>query len=232
MQASLKWLLVPPALALLLFLGPLRDFGRDGGRDTGGAETASTEGTGAARPARTTGADRTDKATDKTTDKTTDKQKTLPALPSLPQTAGTLVFVLALGATFVWLLAKLKRRGAGPKGDLVVVRQSTRLSPRQQLHVVQWDDRLLLLGESDGKLAVLREAADPQVAADERAATSAADDDDDGAVPRDMLIPRAPAKAKAAATPAAAARPSAKARAALAEFKALLNRATVEQGAR
>src|SRR5262245_30948311 len=208
MQASLKWLLVPPALALLLFLGPLRDFGREGGRENGGGAESSAPET-PVRPARTGGGEKAAKT---------------PAVPSVPQTVGTLALVLALGTGFVWLLAKLKRGGGATKGDLIVVRQSARLSPRQQLHVVQWDDRLLLLGECDGKLAVLRETADPQVAADERQAIAAADDGDDGAVPRDMLIPRAP-RAKAAVAAASASRANPKAKAVLAEFKALLSRA-------
>jgi hypothetical protein len=118
-----------------------------------------------------------------------------------------------------------------------------RLSARQHLHAIQWDDRLLLIGECDGKLAVLREMQDPQVAADEAAVASrlaADDDDDEGAVPRDMIIPRAPAKPTrtAAPTPPATAARAKSARAvldsaaankALADFKALLSRSRQEQ---
>lgn len=214
MQASLKWLLVPPALALVLFLGPLRDFGAST-PPTSAPETASTE---------TANTKRDPKTARSTT-------PAVPALPNLSQAASALIGVLLLGGTFVFLLGKLRQSRAPSKGTHIAVRQSVRLSPRNSLHAIQWDDRLLLVGECDGKLAVLKETADPQIALDEHSVTQrAAEEDDEGAVPRDMIIPRSPTKpartaaAKPPTTPAAAA-----ATKALAEFKALLNRAQREQ---
>lgn len=227
MQASLKWLLVPPALALVLFLGPLRDFGAGSGPGTGAEQTAS-ETTDPKRESKTAlpreGATKDSKAAKVTT----------PSLPNLSQATSALVGVLLLGGTFVYLLAKLRNAKAPSKGSHIAVRQSVRLSPRQHLHAIQWDDRLLLIGECDGKLAVLKEAADPQVAADDRNVTergvAGVDPDDEGAVPRDMIIPRAPGRPARTTPPKQPVSPAATAATkALAEFKALLNRAQKEQ---
>lgn len=214
MQASLKWLLVPPALALVLFLGPLRDFGAST-PPTGSPENASIDSGNAKRDP---------KATRATT-------PAVPSLPNLSQATSALVGVLLLGGTFVFLLGKLRQGRAPSKGAHISVRQSVRLTPRNSLHAIQWDDRLLLVGECDGKLAVLKETADPQIALDEATvAQRAVEEEDEGAVPRDMIIPRSATKpARTAAvkpptTPAAAA-----ATKALEEFTALLNRAQREQ---
>lgn len=239
MQASLKWLLVPPALALVLFLGPLRDFGSgnsQGSSSDSGSEPTRTELADAKRDNKTA-LPREGTAKDSKTSRGTDSDKsrtTAPSLPSLPQATSALIGVLLLGGTFVFLLAKLRQSKAPSKGIHIAVRQSVRLSQRQQLHAISWDDKLLLVGECDGKLAVLREANDPQIALDEqsvaRRGTLAEDPEDEGAVPRDMIIPRAPGKPARLGAPKAPVSPAAAAATkALAEFKTLLSRAQKEQ---
>jgi flagellar biogenesis protein FliO len=120
-----KWLLIPPAAALLLFLGPLRPL--PVGSDTGGPAAARSADAGPA----------------------------LPRAPDLVHVGSTLVGVLLLAAAGLFLLARLRHGKPSAGGAVFRVRQSLRLGPRQQLWAVEFDDQLLLLGENDGTLAVL-----------------------------------------------------------------------------
>ncbi len=149
-----------------------------------------------------------------------------------------LAAVLGLGVAGVYVLRQL-RGPARPSGDgkLMTLRQSLRLSPRHTLHAIEFDERIVLVGETERGLALVDGGKLPDRAADEAAvqaraaAIAAADDDDDdgGAVPKDLIIPRperplptrplrAPA-AKPAAANAAASAP------ALADFRNLLQKA-------
>ena len=133
-----KWLLLPPALALLLFVGPLRD---------------PLTGAGNSAPPPTT-TDTTDSAA--------------PASPSVAQVASTTIGVLLLGLVIVLALRRYsKTSGKAIPGGLAL-RNTLRLSSRHAVHMVQVDDHILLLGECDGSLTVLDRAADPDAIEDER----------------------------------------------------------------
>ena len=158
MHAKYKWLLLPPAIALLLFLGPLRDQGTAASSSPGSATTIEQPGSG------------------------------IPDAPSIGQVASTVGGVLLLGAVVIILLARFRgRQNGGAEGPLSI-RQSTRLSTRHTVHVVQFDDRLLLLGECEGQLTVLSGSEAATELADDRHIAARADDE--GAVPRDLVIPR------------------------------------------
>jgi flagellar biogenesis protein FliO len=148
-----------------------------------------------------------------------------------------LAAVLGLGIAGVYVLRQL-RGPARPSGDgkLMTLRQSLRLSPRHTLHAIEFDERIVLVGETERGLALIDGGKLPDRAADEAAvqaraaAIAAADDDNDGgAVPKDLIIPRperplptrplrAPATKPAAANAAASAP-------ALADFRNLLQKA-------
>ncbi len=162
-----KWLLLPPAAALLLFLGPLRV-------DPAAPATAAPAIT--ATPAETPGI-------------------AVPRTPDLWQFGSTLIGVILLGAAgiFVYARSRTGARTGGPK--VVAVRQALRLSPKHHLFAVEYDERLLLLGASDGRITLLHDGRLPERAADEalvaaRVDEVLADDDEDGAVPKDLVIPR------------------------------------------
>ena len=201
MQAKYTWLLLPPALALVLFLGPF----------------------GATKPARDAEPPQTSSAPD------------TPASPTIEQITSTLLGVLLVGGAAVVGLARWQgRRASGSTGDVVRLRQSLRLSGRQAIHAVEFDGQLLLLGECDANVAVLRAtAAETDLEAEERfpqpgTAAAAIDDADEGATPRDLLIPR---PARAATTRAAAAPTKSAEDPQLADFRALLKLARQGAGA-
>lgn len=166
MRIRNKWLLIPPAAALLLFLGPLRP---DTTRSTGTpAETPTTQGS-------TPGV-------------------TVPRTPDLWQVGSTLIGVLLLGGAGVFLFARM-RQGPRGRGDQVfTVRQTQRLSARQQLIAVEFDEQMLLLGEHEGRLSVLCQGRLHEPAADEaqlRARAAVIEDEaDEGAVPKNLVLPR------------------------------------------
>lgn len=218
MKSTPKWLLIPPAVAILLVLGPLA---MGGSGTTAGAADGATPG---ATPAASTRGERTSPA--------------LPKTPDLWQMGSTLVGVLLLGVGGLFALKRL-RNGPGPTGTTTIatLRQSVRLSQRQALHAVEFEDRILLIGESERGLTLLDHCRLPNAEADEREvlarhADVLVGDDDDGAVPKDLVIPRPPAKptAKPPAKPATTATPAA-ARAAgagtarLNDFRSLLQKA-------
>ncbi len=182
MKSLPKWLLVPPAAALLLVLGPL-----------------SMQGSGRTEPvpppASAPAEDEVPAAATRSAPRTTN----LPRTPDMFEMGSALIGVLLLGAGAVLLLRKL-RGGASPTGGatLVTLRQSLRLSARQTIHALEFDDRILLVGETDRGLALLESGRAPERAADEaevmaraaRVDTTVGDDDEDGAVPRNLVLPR------------------------------------------
>ena len=173
MQAKYSWLLLPPAIALMLFLGPLR---------APDQETATD-------PVTTTGA-------------------ATPQMPDFVAIASTTIGVLLLGAIGVILYGRMTQRSRPATSDLISVRQTMRLSGRHAVHVVQFDERLLLVGESEGKLNVLDSVRDPQSSRDEETLAQRLDlvleDEDEGAVPRNLVIPRPEPERTPAAAPAPA----------------------------
>src|SRR5690606_28152510 len=176
MRDKLRWLAVPPALALLLMFGPWRK-----------------PAPAASRPAVPLA------------ESVQDSVKPAPAVPApdLTQVVCTVAGICLFGGAIVVGLARVqRRRAAGGAGGPIALRQSMRLSAKHAVHAVQFDDRILLLGESDGALVVRHTAADPD--AEARARTAAHDPDDDGAVLKGMVLPRPPRGATAPSKPALA----------------------------
>jgi flagellar biogenesis protein FliO len=200
-RPSLKWLLLPPAIAGLLFLGPFRDELRARDVDT-------------ATPARSAPA---------TTPPAGGIGDRIPETPGTWQVVSTLLGVLALGGVGLLLLRRMQRRTPA-RGGYLGLRQTLPLGARRAVHAIEFDDRILLVGECDGNLTILHASQDPRVLADERQVgerTEAAAEED-GAVPRDLVLPR-PARAH---TPA----PPPPRQTTLRDFKALLERARTGAG--
>lgn len=233
-----KWLLLPPAVALLLLLGPLSM--------QGGSARAAT--TAAATPAPQQ--PEPEAAAPAVAPLKGKAPLNVPRGPDLAQMASALVGVLVLGGAAVWLVRRV-RGGAQPtRGTpLATLRQTLRLSAKQAVHAIEFDDRILLVGENERGLALLDSGKLPERVADElevlarhtapahghaaaaaTAHSAAADDaDEEGATPKNLVIPR-PANPgprrlptpPATPAPAAAAQRSAPG---LADFRALLQKA-------
>jgi len=215
MKSTPKWLMIPPVVALLLLLGPLA---------MGGGSGASRPDTPANPPAAET---RVQPAGEQ---KAALPGSLVPRTPDMWKMSSALVGVLLLGAVGLLGLKKL-RGGASPQGaqTLATLRQTMRLGAKHSLHAIEFDNRVLLVGEGEKGLTLIDSGNLPDAAADEATvlARSAApvEEPDEGATPKDLLIPR-PANA-AQATRAAAAAPS-KADVAikkLNDFRALLDQA-------
>lgn len=214
-----KWLLVPPVAALLLLLGPLSMQGAERP-----AQPAAATSQASTQPA----------ATEPATGRANLRTPTPPRTPDLLEMSGALLAVLLLGAAGVYLLRKL-RGGAVPTGGatLLTLRQSLRLSQKQVVHAIEFDDRIVLVGEGERGLALLDTGRIPERVADEVEVASRGasridtlvDDDDDGAVPKNLVIPRParPAPARPVTPPrspvAATPRPN------LGDFRTLLQKA-------
>jgi flagellar biogenesis protein FliO len=145
-QTKILWLLIPPVLALLVFLGPL-------GGSGAAIATAATDPSTRLRP---------------------------PPTPDLWQVASSLLGVLLIGAVAVMLIAKLRgsraRARPGAAGELLTLRQSLRISARQHLHAVEFDGRVLLLGECENNVTLVTSTGDPDARADEHAITGRRDE--------------------------------------------------------
>jgi flagellar biogenesis protein FliO len=253
-----KWFLIPPAAAALVVLGSLTQGGGAqpraanakpapaNARTTVAAPVATTaeERTAADEPAASDGAAAAPASADTATPAAAAARRDAPSGPKAPdfgQMLTALVAVLGLGVAGVYVLRQL-RGPARPTGDgkLMTLRQSLRLSPRHTLHAIEFDDRIVLVGETERGLALVDGGKLPDRAADEaavlaRAAAAAAaaadDDDDDGAVPKNLIIPRPdrplPARAVRAPsirTPATNAAATSAAAPALADFRNLLQK--------
>jgi len=171
MQAKYKWLLLPPSIALILFLGPLRN-------GIGSGSTPSS--TAAAKPvsAMTPGSG-------------------IPEIPGMDQIISTLVGVLILGVVGIVVLAKLlKPRTNGGKAGLVEHKQTLRVTAKHQVHVLQFDGQMLLLGTCDSNMNILCAGEANDGDADELELTAREREEDEGAVPKDLIIPR-PARKRA-----------------------------------
>jgi len=181
-----KWLLVPPVVALLLVLGPLSMQGRAADASTASrTETPTTEAP--------------NEPVSETAKRTARPTPTLPRTPDLWQMGSALVGVLLLGVGGIVMLRKLRGgatpvRGAAP---LMTLRQTMRLSTKQAVHAIEFDDRVLLVGESDRGLCLLESGRLPDRARDEaevlaRAVEAVNAAEEEGAVPKNLVIPRPP----------------------------------------
>jgi len=222
MKSTPKWLMIPPVVAALLILGPL-SMQNDGGADQ--ADRTTTTNT-----------------TTNTAPKASGQQaggelpgSLVPKTPDMWRIGTTLVGVLLLGGVGIVVLRKL-RGGATPQGGnkLATLRQTVRLSQKQALHAIEFEDHILLVGESDKGLTLIERGRVPVSSADEHEvlarhvdATVEDDDADEGATPKNLVIPRpekAPARAAAAPRPASPQKVAA-ATAQLNDFRNLLMKA-------
>ena len=222
MKSAPKWLMIPPAVALLLLLGPLAMSGSEGK-----PRSQPDEPLLAAKPALTraesdplaaagAGRDARDGAL---------PGSMVPRTPDLWQMTSTLVGVLLLGGVGLLGLKKL-RGGATPQGaqKIATLRQTMRLGPKQALHAVEFGSRVLLVGESDKGLTLIDSGELPEAAEDEatvlaRSQPPAADED--GATPKNLLIPRPDGERQTKPAPSKADVAIAK----LNDFRALLQKA-------
>ena len=112
-----------------------------------------------------------------------------------------LLGVLLLGVGGLFVLRRLRGGAVATRGTtLMTLRQTLRLGARQALHAIEFDERILLVGETDKGLVLIESGKLPERTADEqevlaRAATgqhvdATASDDDEGAVPKNLVIPR------------------------------------------
>jgi len=214
MKSMPKWLLVPPAVALLL-LGPLSMQGGPAGPSTPETVAALAVAVPAASAADTTRPLRTPQA---------------PRTPDLWQMASALVGVLLLGVGGVVLLRRLRGGATPTRGSaLATLRQTLRLSARQAIHAIEFDDRILLVGEHERGLVLLESGRLADRAADEAAVlarhgAATAGAPEDGAVPKDLVIPR-PENPVRPRFPTPPATPAARQFGGLNDFRALLQKA-------
>jgi flagellar biogenesis protein FliO len=201
MKSMPKWLLIPPVVALLVVLGPLSMQGGTTARASTNEAAAQQPEVAGAQPAQGT--------------RTNRLAITAPRSPDLWQMSSALVGVLLLGVVGVMLLRKLRGGAAPTRGStLATLRQTLRLSARQAVHAIEFDDRILLIGEHERGLVLLDSGKLPERAADEAEVLARhvdilhrADDEDEGATPRNLLIPRpeTPPPARIPTPPATAA---------------------------
>jgi hypothetical protein len=190
MQAKYKWLLLPPALASVLMLGPLRP----PAPAAAAPATAAPAAAPAAQPA------------------------------DLWPATSTVIGIVLLGTAGCLAFARVNPRKRQPGADLLALRQTLRLSGRHAVHALQFEDRLLLIGECEGSLRLLEHAPDADAAKDEaRVADRVEPPEEDGAVPRNLVIPTPPVRRQAALPKPPVARKTAAAAAPRnADFQALL----------
>ncbi len=215
MKSISKWLMIPPAAALLLVLGTLSMRG-----PSPNAPPAETLTASVAQPATAP------------VSGTESKAPALPRTPGFWKVGSALIGVLVLGGLGLYGLRRL-RGGAVPTrdGTFLTLRQTMRLSARQALHAVEFDDRVLIVGESERGLSLLESAKAPSAHHDEVEAANraaemlSADLLDGGAVPKDLVIPR-PANGPVASRPRQPAMPREEAQAEnLRDFRSLLKKA-------
>jgi hypothetical protein len=166
-----NWLLLPPAAALLLLLGPLAmqppavpvDTAPAGGQDAASATLGSH------------------------------------LWPAAGAVLG--VLVLGAGVLVALRRPRGGGAPAPGAAAPIVLRQTLRLSARQAVHAIEFGGRVLLVGEHERGLVLLGAGGATEPSLDEgRARTgplraAGAEDDDQGAVPKDLVIPRPPVAA-------------------------------------
>ncbi|MBL9077194.1 MAG: hypothetical protein JNL08_06815 [Planctomycetes bacterium] len=202
-----KWLFLPPAVALLLVLGPLSMQGSTDKPTPAGPAVAPVEAGAVPNEERAT----------------TRPSPAVPRTPDLWQVGSALAAVLLLGGAGIVLLRRLRGGAVPVRGGtpVVTLRQTLRLSPRQAVHALEFDDRILLVGEHERGLVLLESgraaARDDESTVAARAAEL--EPHDDGAVPKNLVIPRPPQAApRPQVQPPRAATPG------LNDFRALLQK--------
>ena len=223
MKSIPKWFLIPPAVAVLLILGTLTMQGADPGTGNGTGNRTGNERPAANQPA--TGADETTRPVR--------TPPTPPRTPDLWQMSSGLIGVLLLGATGLMLLKRL-RRGATPVRGLPVMtlRQSLRLGNQRVLHAIEFDERIVLVGESDKGLVLIEHGRLPERLADEAEVLARSapgqrvdtTDEDEGAVPKNLVIPR-PENPAARRLPKPPTEPQGRPTPGLGDFRNLLQKA-------
>lgn len=203
MKLDAKWLL-PPAAALCLILGSL---------------TMSNGGSGKAD------ADKADAPVTTPVASAAEKNlaASMPKMPDMWQLGSSLVGVVLLGGAVIYFARRVQKTSPGHGNQSVALRQTLRLTAKQTLHVVEFDNRLLLVGASDAGVVLVDQAPTADPADDEAAvlARAEAEAEDEGAVPKDLLIPR-PERPTQTRLPTP---PGQKRAPALGDFRALLQKA-------
>ena len=199
MSQNRKWLLLPPAAAVLLVLGSLSM------QPKAKAEAPSTPAPVLDAPAEVPPSPPVDSQQNAQALPTGDaatKKPTLPTVPDPVQVISTLVGLLLLGGTGLFLLRRLRQGPRGSSTGIVALRQSVRLSPKHSLHAIEFEGRLLLVGEGERGVQLVHSGDTLQASADEAtiaarshaggpdAATAESGNDEEGAVPRNLVIPR------------------------------------------
>lgn len=223
MKSIPKWFLIPPAVAVLLILGTLTMQGADNGAGNGAGNRTGNERPATSQPAPVA-------------DETTRPGRTPPTPPRTPdlwQMSSGLIGVLLLGATGLMLLKRL-RRGASPVRGLPVMtlRQSLRLGNQRVLHAIEFDERIVLVGESDKGLVLIEHGRLPERLADEAEVLARSapgqrvdtTDEDEGAVPKNLVIPR-PESPGARRLPKPPTEPQSRPTPGLGDFRNLLQKA-------
>ena len=224
MPNNRKWLLLPPAVALLIVLGPLSMRTNTArATDVPQAEVAEAQPLPDALPAATQ----------------SPKGKTnalpVPRTPDLWQVTSTLIGVLLLGGATLMVLRRMRTAPATGSTGAVTLRQTLRLAPNKTLHAVEFDGRLLLVGASEKGLQLLHAggaaadaaADEATIAARSQAAVAIEEDEDEGATPKNLVIPRPPKPQQKLPTPPAVANEKAQpsGRDLIADFRTLLSKA-------
>lgn len=178
MKSMPKWFLLPPAAALLLVLGPLSL--KSGATPPAEPAQASIADEGSGTGLR----DRAARATFAS-----------PKTPDFWQIGSTLIAVLVLGVGGIAVLRRLKQGPAAPRGaSLMTLRQTLRLSGQRALHAIEFDDRILLVGENERGLQLIDSGKATGPAADEAEVLARTplplEAEEEGATPRNLLIPR------------------------------------------
>jgi len=104
------------------------------------------------------------------------------------------VLVLACGA--IWLLKKLQTGGRVIGGREILIKETHRLNAKRAIHLARVSDRLLLLGDSEAGIQLLKDLTPPEETEPLADATTftiprpeiASSTDEEGAVPRDYVI--------------------------------------------
>ena len=223
MPNNRKWLLLPPAVALLIVLGPLSMRGSDE-RSQATQEPVATPVVAAPEAAPST-----------STPKAKQNPLPVPRTPDLWQVASTLIGVLVLGGATVALLRRMRTAPATGNTGAVTLRQTLRLAPNKTLHAVEFDGRLLLLGASEKGIALLHAGGSTADAAADEATIAMRsqlvvdiEDEDEGATPKNLVIPRPEKPAQKLPTPPSTPAPAATekpSRDLLNDFRALLAKA-------
>lgn len=213
MKSTSKWYLLAPALAVVLILGPL---------SMQGSSSKTQEPNPAPAPATTDlpPADATARSP---------RAVVVPKSPDMLQMMSALLGVLLLGAGGIYALRRLRGGAVPTKGaPLMTLRQTLRLSTKQAVHAIEFDERILLVGESDRGLVLIESGRSPERAADEHEVLTRtlpqASHDDDGAVPKDLVIPR-PERQPTGTLPHRPRTPAAAPESPLGSFRALLQKA-------